>query len=58
MSVLKNTIKEITHRASLSDMVGQTYPLYACTGIKGVSTRVFSSLHSVFCGGWKQGILN
>ena len=31
MSVLKNTIKEIGHRASLSDMVGQTYPLYACT---------------------------
>ena len=54
MSVLKNTIKEISHRASLSDMVGQTYPLMP---VLAPITRAFSSLHSVFCGGWKQGIL-
>ena len=32
MFVLKNTIKEIGHLASLSDMMGQTYPIYACAG--------------------------
>ena len=31
MSVSKNTIKKIGHRACFRDMMGQTYPLYPCT---------------------------
>ena len=54
MSVLKNTMKKIGHRASLSDMMGQTYPIYAYTG---TNYGVFSSLHRAFCGSWRQGIL-
>ena len=33
MSVSKNTIKKIGHRACLGYMTGQTCPIYACTGI-------------------------
>lgn len=29
MSVLKNTIKKMGHHASLGDIMGQTYPIYA-----------------------------
>ena len=31
MFVPKNTIKKIYHRACLGDLMGQTYPIYACT---------------------------
>ena len=55
MSVLKNTIKEIGHRASLMMWWAKLTPFMP---VLAPSTRVFSSLHSVFCSGWKQGILN
>ena len=32
MFVWKNTIKKIGHRAYFGDLIGQTYPIYACTG--------------------------
>lgn len=32
MSVSKSTIKKICHRAFLGDIMGQTGPIYACTG--------------------------
>ena len=31
MFVWKNTIKKIGHRAYFGDLIGQTYPIYACT---------------------------
>ena len=36
MSVSKNTIKKIGHRACLGDIMSQTYPIYACTGTNHV----------------------
>ena len=44
MSVSKNTIKETGHRARLGEIMGQTYPIYACAGI----TRVISLVHGTF----------
>ena len=45
-SVAKNTIKKIGHRACLKDVVGQTYPIYACTG--GNHARAFISSRYIF----------
>ena len=39
----------------LGDLMGQTYPIYACTGT--THTHVISSVHGKFCCGWKQGFL-
>ena len=44
MSVSKNTIKETGYRARLGEIMGQTYPIYACAGI----TRVISLVHGTF----------
>ena len=55
MSVSKTTVKKIGHRACLGDVVGETYPIYACTG---TNQRVISSVHGTFCcSSWKQGFL-
>ena len=54
MSVSKTMVKKIGHRACLGDVVGETYPIYACTG---TNQRVISSVHSTFCCSWKQGFL-
>ena len=32
MSVSKNAIRKVGHCACLGDLMGQTYPVYACTG--------------------------
>ena len=53
MSVSKTTVKKIGHRARLG-VVGETYPIYACTG---TNQRVISSVHGTFCCSWKQGFL-
>ena len=44
MSVSKNAIKKTGHRARLGEIMRQTYPIYACTGI----TRVISLVHGTF----------
>lgn len=41
MLVSKNTIKKIDHPAWSRDLIGQSYPIYACT----------------LCGHWKYGFL-
>ena len=33
MTVSKTTMKKIVHRAFLRNIMGQTYLIYACTGI-------------------------
>jgi len=33
-TVSKKTIKTIGHHSRLRDMMGQTYPIFACTGAK------------------------
>ena len=43
------------HRVCLGDLMGQTYPIYACTGSN--LARVISSVHGAFCSGWKKGFL-
>ena len=41
----KNTIKKIGHRACLKDVVGQTYPIYACTGANHARAFISSTVH-------------
>ena len=36
MSVSKNAIRKVGHCACLGDLMGQTYPVYACTGTNQV----------------------
>ena len=50
MSVSKNTIEKIGHRACLREMTGQTYSIYAST-----STLSRALFHGTFFGGWRQG---
>ena len=47
MSVSKNTIEKIGHRACLREMTGQTYSIYAST-----STLSRALFHGTFFGGW------
>ena len=47
----KKTIKMIGHHSCLRDMMGQTYPIYAC--IRGNHSH-YSSVHVTFCGSSKQ----
>ena len=53
-TVSKNAIKSIAHRARKRDMMGQSYPIYAC--IRGNHTRC-SSVHVTFRGSWKKSLL-
>ena len=34
-------------------VMGDTYPIYACTGLK---SRVISFVYGTFCGNWKEGL--
>ena len=47
MSVSKNTIEKIGHRACLREMTGQTYSIYAST-----STLSRALFYGTFFGGW------
>ena len=45
-------IKKTSHYVCLGDTVGQTCPIYACTGTN--HTCLISSVHNKFCCSWKQ----
>ena len=45
-TVSKNTIVMIGHHSRLRDVMGQSYPIYACARANHVRYS------SVFCGGW------
>ena len=50
-TVLKKTIKMIGHHSLLRDMMGQSYPIYACTSAYHVH---YLSVHVTFCGSSKH----
>ena len=52
-TVSKNTIKIIGHHSRLRDVMGQSYPIYACTFANHAR---YSSAHVTFCGSSKQFI--
>ena len=50
-TVSKKTIKMIGHHSRLRDMMGQSYPIYACTGAYHAH---YLSVHVTFCGSSKH----
>ena len=46
-TVSKKTIKMIGHHSRLRDMMGQSYPIYACTSAYHAH---YLSVHVTFCG--------
>ena len=46
-TVLKNTIKMTGHHSRLRDMIGQSYPIYACASAYHAH---YLSVHVTFCG--------
>ena len=50
----KKTIKMIGHHSHLRDMMGQSYPIYACTRANHAH---YSSVHVKFCGCSKHTLL-
>ena len=55
MFVWKNTIKKIGHHACLRDIMGPSYPTYACTGTS--HKHNISLVQCTFLGSWKQEFL-
>jgi len=53
-TVSKQTIKMIGHHSRLRDMMGQSYPIYACTSGYHVH---YLLVHSTFCGSSKHTLL-
>ena len=53
LNVPYQCLNKIGHRACLGDVMGQTYPIYACT--LALITRVTSSVHGTLCCSWKEG---
>ena len=53
MSVLKNTIKKIGHCVCFGDVMGQTCPIYACTGIN--LTHHFTGSWYIFAAAGSKG---
>jgi len=53
-TVSKNTIKMIGHHPRLRDMMGQSYPIHACTCANHAH---YSSVHVAFCGSSKHALL-
>ena len=53
-TVSKKTIKMIGHHSRLRDMMGQSYPIYACT--RAISAH-YSSVHVKFCSSSKHTLL-
>jgi len=51
-TVSKNIIKMIGHHSHLRDMMGQSYPIYACTSAYRAH---YLSVHVTFCGSSKHG---
>ena len=52
--VLKKTIKMIGHHSRLRDMMGQSYPIYACSR---ANQAHYSSVHVKFCSTSKHTLL-
>ena len=52
--VSKKTIKMIGHHSRLRDMMGQSYPIYACSRANHAH---YSSVHVKFCGSSKHTLL-
>ena len=50
-TVSKNTIKIIGHHSRLRDVMGHSYPMYACTPANHAR---YSSVHVTFCGSSKH----
>ena len=50
-TVSKNAIKIIGHHSRLRDMMGQSYPIYACTR---PNHAYYLSVHVTFCGSSKH----
>ena len=53
-SVSKKIIKRIGHRSRLRDIMGQSYPIYACTRAYHMH---YSLVHVKFCGSSKHTLL-
>ena len=53
-TVSKKTIKMIGRHSRLRDMMGQSYPIYACTRANHAH---YSSVHVTFCGSSKHTLL-
>jgi len=53
-TVLKKAIKMIGHCSRLRDIMGQSYPIYACTHANHAH---YSSVHVTFCGSSKRTLL-
>jgi len=53
-TVSKNKIKMIGHYSRLRDMMGHSYPIYACAG---ANRAHYSSVHVTFCGSSKRTLL-
>ena len=54
-TVSKKVIKRRGHYSRLRDMMGQSYPIYACTR---ANQAHYSSVHVRFCGSSKHTLLN
>ena len=54
ITVSKNAIKMIDHHSRLRDVMGQSYPIYACTRANHAH---YSSVHVTFCGSLKHNVL-
>ena len=52
-TVTKKAIKMIGHHSRLRDMMGQSYPIYTCTGAYHAH---YSSVHVTFCGSSKHAL--
>ena len=52
--VSKETIKMIGHHSRLRDMMGQSYPIYACSR---ANHGHYSSVHVKFCSSSKHALL-
>ena len=53
-TVSKKTMKMIGHHSRLRDMMGQSYPIYACTR---ANRAHYFSVHVTFCGSSKHTLL-
>ena len=48
-------MKMIGHHGRLRDVMGQSYPIYACTRANHAH---YSSVQAIFCGSWMDSLLN
>ena len=53
-TVSKNTMKMIGHHSRLRDVLGQSYPIYACTRANHAR---YSSVQVTFCGSSEHSLL-